>query len=98
MPRTTSTTEAWKWKYSRLFSRLQWRATNPSFVTTRRYPVFDIGDAIAIDTTTMIVPEMETTEQIQVLPFTVPELTTSFSLEQVNRIENQSYLLKMNNF
>jgi len=88
MPRTTSTTKAWKWRYSKLFSRINWKATIPSFVTTRRHPIFDLGDSVDIDTTTMTVPEVQTTEQIQVLPFNVPELTTGFSLEQVNTIAN----------
>jgi hypothetical protein len=88
MPRTTSTTKAWKWRYSKLFSRINWKTTNSLFVTTRRHPIFDLGDSIGIDATTMIVPEIETTEKIQVLPFTVPELTTGLSLEQVNKISN----------
>lgn len=80
--RTTSTTKAWKWKYSRLFSRINWKPTMPSFVITREHQIFDVGD----DTTTMIMPESETTEQIQVLPVTISQPTTTFSLEQVSNL------------
>jgi hypothetical protein len=84
MPRTTSTTKAWKWRYSKLFSRLNWKPTIPYFVTTRKHSIFDLGDSSDIEITTMIMPEAETTEQIQVLPFTLPQPTTVFSLEQVS--------------
>jgi hypothetical protein len=95
MPRTTSTTKAWKWKYSRLFSRLQWKPTMPYYVTTRRHKIFDLGDARDVDATTMMMPESETSEQIQVLPFTLSQPTTVFSLEQVRNIFlfNNFYLL-----
>lgn len=51
MPRTTSTTKAWKWKYSRLFSKINWKPTIPYYVTTRRHPIFDLGDSPDIETT-----------------------------------------------
>jgi hypothetical protein len=86
MPRTTSTTKAWKWRYSKLFSRINWKPTMSYFVTTRKHPIFDLGDSSDIEITTMIMPEAETTEQIQVLPFTLSQPTTVFSLEQVSYI------------
>ena len=84
MPRTTSTTLAWRWKYSKLFSRIHWTPTERPFITTRHRPIFDLGDALDIETTAMIVPAVETTEQVQVLPITWPETSTMFSLEEVN--------------
>jgi len=87
LPRTTSTTKAWKWKYSKLFSRKNWKPTFPVFLTTRRHQIFDLGDSLKDDITTMIMPESETTEQIQVLPFTLSQpTTTTFSLEQVRNL------------
>ena len=88
IPRTTSTTKAWRWKYSKLFSRLHWTPTEPSFQTTREHPVFDLGDALDIETTTMFILEVQTTELIQVLPLAWTETSTMFSLEEV--IENCS--------
>ncbi|CAF2957024.1 unnamed protein product [Rotaria sp. Silwood2] len=85
MPRTTSTTRAWKWKYSRLFSQKYWRTTIPYFMTTRKHRVFDLGDFVENDMTTTIMPETETTEKIQVLPFTLSQLTTSFSFEKLSK-------------
>jgi hypothetical protein len=69
-------------RYSRLFSKINWKPTIPYFVTTRRHPIIDIGDSFDSDITTMIIPEVETTEQTQVLPFP----TTIFSLEKVSNI------------
>lgn len=84
MPRTTSTTEAWRWKYSKLFSRIHWTPTQPSFLPTKHRPIFDLGNVLDMETTTtMIIPEVETTEQIQVLPNTWPETSSMFSLEEV---------------
>ncbi|CAF1048884.1 unnamed protein product [Rotaria sordida] len=83
--RTTSTTKAWKWKYSRLFSQKYWKTTIPYFITTRKHRVFDLGDSFENEITTTIMPESETTEQIQVLPFTLSQLTNGFSLEQLSK-------------
>ncbi|CAF0807118.1 unnamed protein product [Rotaria sp. Silwood1] len=85
MPRTTSTTKAWKWKYSRLFSQKYWKTTIPFFMTTRKHRIFDLGDSFENDITTMIMPESETTEQLQVLPFTHYQLTTGFSFGQLSK-------------
>lgn len=89
MPRTTSTTKAWKWRYSKLFSRINWKPTKSYYAaTTRRHPIFDLGVFSDIETSTeIIIPEIETTEQIQVLPpVTQSHPTTRFSLEQVSHI------------
>jgi len=66
-----------------LFSQKHWKSTFP---TTRGHQIFDLGDSLKDDITTMIMPESETTEQIQVLPFTLSQPTTVFSLEQVSNI------------
>jgi hypothetical protein len=88
MPRTSTTTKAWKWKYSRLFSRRQWKSTIPIVATTRKHHIFDLEDRPEIDITTMIMPEVETTEKIKVLPFTIAQQTTMLSIEQVSTIKN----------
>ncbi|CAF1531951.1 unnamed protein product [Rotaria magnacalcarata] len=85
--RMTTTTKAWKWKYSRLFSQKYRRTTTPYFITTRKRRIFDVGDSVEEDITTVLTPEVETTESMQVLPFTQPPTasTNVFFLEKLSK-------------
>ncbi|CAF0807696.1 unnamed protein product [Adineta ricciae] len=85
LPRTTSTTKAWKLIYSQLLSRKRWRVTMPSAVTVERYPVFVSEDPLGNEMTTMIVPEPETTEQVRWASVTLPQPTTAFSIEELSK-------------
>jgi hypothetical protein len=87
MPRKSSTTKAWKWKYSRLFSRKRWKSTSRTILTTRKHNLFDLEQPPEIEmTTSSMMVEQVTTEQFKVLSSTHPPSTAVVYREQV-RIE-----------
>ncbi|CAF5197117.1 unnamed protein product, partial [Rotaria magnacalcarata] len=59
----------------------------PYFITTRKRRIFDVGDSVEEDITTVLTPEVETTESMQVLPFTQPPTasTNVFFLEKLSK-------------
>ena len=86
MPRTTSTTHAWKWKYSRLFSRKWWKTTSPTYLATRPHFIFDFGEPKQFDTTETMTTEEETTERVKVLSLPREVPPSILTLEQVSEL------------
>lgn len=80
-PRTSTT--AWRWKYSKLFSRKNWRTTMPNDLFAQQHSIFDIGDATDTEITTAVLPEIATTEKPSLLISTAFPTTTRMSIEQV---------------